>query len=263
MNIRKLLTASAVVLMVSLMVSIAACFGGGDTGESNDTPAQFDAMLKASPLYIAQNKTIADQAAQIATDESKIRGIALTGHVPGAPSAADVRFGRRTNAIARAVDNTDYGICPDMGQHVGPGLLDFDATTGNGTPTDEFKNCTGNKVAYNSETGAVATAKTIWFSQANCAGSRIEFEADGAYDRPTLQGGLVFKSPTDGSVLWVQPLPVGTMAQQMTSQSIYSSGACSNGSEAHPGYIPVANVTDGSDGSGVPDGGVPNSYIYN
>jgi hypothetical protein len=251
--------------MKMLWTAAALLLLAGCNGSDNDsafvtktdavTPAQLTAAIAAATH--AQAATLAQVQAQQTVDESELKRVALFGHIPG--TAATLRAISGSARVASAiVDTTDYGICPDMGMHVGAGIPDV------GVPTDVFKQCTGNKYAVNSETGAIARAPVIWFPLPNCDGTPIEFEADGAYDRPTLQGGFVFRSPKDGAVLWVQPLGSGDVAQQLTSQSVYTTGGpCINATETHIGYSAVPNATDGLTGSGAPDGGVPNTYVYN
>lgn len=250
-TVNRMLSAGAVLLFGSILY---AC-GGGTTAVSDAiTPAQFNTMLKASPLYTALTNSLA-------ADEKTIADMHLFGHLPGASrnqSATDATSGRVTNAVTNAVDNTDYGICPDMGEWAGHGPNDTD-----GSITDVFKQCTGSKYLANSATGHIANAPFVWYSQANCTGTAIEFLEPGGFDRPSLMGGLVFAAQKDGAILWVMPSDASEQPQQLVAQSNYSSGICSNGPETHDGFVAVPNVTDGNAGSGAPNGGVPKTYVYN
>lgn len=265
-TIRRMLTASAILVFG---LTLFACGGGNSIAGSTLSQAQFDSLLKSSSLYASLTSSVTSQQTSVSsiqgkqtTDEATIGRIALFGHVPGVASTLAIAQGKLTGARTLGtdvVDTTDYGICSDMGQHVGTSFTDLD-----GSPTDIFKQCTLNEYVVNSETGAIANAPVIWFTSTDCSTGALEFEADGGYDRPTLQGGLIFKSPADGSVVWVQPLASGATPQQLTSQSTYTPGSgCVTTSETHIGYMAVANSTDGNTGSGVPSGGVPPNYVYN
>lgn len=234
-------------------LTIYACGGGNSVAGGTLSAADFHKLLLA-------DQSFTDLGTAEENDAAAIKNIGLIGHVPGATTARDTA--RSTMAVTQAVDTTDYGICTDMGQHVANSLPPNLTHDISGEPIDVFKQCTGTKYLVNTETGAIGTVPTIWFPSLNCAGTPIEFEADGVFDRPTLQGGITFKSPKDGSVRWVKPLGAGASTQQVTSHSVYSAGSCTNADETHVGYDAVSNVTDGSDGSGVPDSGVPNTYVY-
>jgi hypothetical protein len=238
-------------------LTLWACGGGNSSaGPGTITQDQFNSLLAASSFATVEENQAKDEVI-IAANTATLNTMKLIGHVPGVTTSTATAYDVRVSA-QDITDPTDYGICSNMGQRVSAGVADAD-----GSPTDLFKTCTGNKVAYNSETGAVATVPTMWFTGANCQkGTEIQFEA-GVYDRPTLQGGIIFASPMDGSIDWVQPLTHGAAPKKLTSQSVFTGGSCSPDVEQHFGYFIVSNVTDGANGTGVPNSGVPDTYVYN
>ena len=239
--------------------TLAGCGSGSDNDSAFDQTTSVTAAIAAATH--AQAAQISAIQSKQTADENTIASIALFGHVPGVTTTAEETGSVRTNAVS-VVDNTDYGICQNIGQHVGPGIRDAD-----GSSTDVFKQCTGVKYAVNSNNGNIATAPVIWFTDSTCGasgGTAFEMPSVVGYDRPTLDGGYVFKSQKDGTVFWVQENTSGVVPADMVAQSNYFQGVCqSDPNDTGPGYLLVQNVTDGSQGSGIPDAGVPATYVYN
>lgn len=255
MDFTKVFQAAAVVAMVSL----AACFGGGSSSSADDS-AQIAALQKTVDSLTSALSTVQKNQA---ADEQAFANVQQFGHIPGAAvSAAEQRFGIRTSAVrTAAVDTTDYGQCTNnggMGNWSGHGPLDSD-----GSITDYFKLCTGNTMVTNSTTGKIADAPIVWYTGTGCSGTVIEFVEAGAFDRPTLTGGMIFKSGFDQSIQWVQPLAAGGSDARVTTLSHWDlNDGCINASETHDGFVAIPNVTDGDSGSGAPDGGVPSTYTH-
>lgn len=263
-----------VAAMVTLAGALYACGGGGSSVAANEgtinNQSQFDAYLKASTVYTALTKELSTDEATIAAQQKLLAGLPIP-HKPGTSivtAAADASGSARTEAIplpgARTSTVTiDYGDCPDGGQYIGSSAPDPSGAT-----TDFFKQCTGviygvnTSVTNSNGTHPVATAAIIWFTDSTCGssgGTAIEFENDGQYNDRTLLGGVAFFSPADGTEMWVAPTAEGVTPGNMTSHSIYASGACTPDTETHVGFTAVANSTDGANGSGVP--AAVNPYI--
>lgn len=261
-TIQRMLSATAAVIFC---FTLYACGGGTSIADSTLSQAQFDSLLKSSALYktlttslsadenaLAQvpdlKSTIDSQAATIASlqssqasDEKALVKVEAFGHSRSAVASAssvrtlaiDIGGGPRAQVIT-------YGPCADMGQSYGNASPDPTSTT-----VKYYRQCPINGVQYVYgavvQTGAIAQPALLWFDQPACGGNPLIFQNDGAYNRSTLQGGVVFDSPVDGTTELA--IIAGQAGDIMTSHSVYdlNSRTCITVDETHPGYLATPN----------------------
>lgn len=272
-------------LLMAAVLLTALAFSTGASA-ANLTQVQFNAYLAASPAFktlkatvtsdtakiTAANARIAADKTKLKADEAKIAGdeeiisrMSAFGHAGGTPDALTVAIRRATANIAAEdlsgstlsaaiLEDTGFGPCPDMGEHVG----DAPPSPVSGKVA-YFKQCPINGAQYFygaiSGTGDIAAAQHVWFTTTDCTGDRFQIDDGEMYNTMALTSGIVFRSPDDGSLQMVQAGQTPNVT--VTMHSDYS-GACNTEDTTAPTYnvsVNDINIT------GVPES-VPANFIY-
>lgn len=136
----------------------------------------------------------------------------------------------------------NFGPCPDMGVLVGRGTQINNPT---GDPLsaniEAFHQCTGYDYNTVLGSGTIGTAPRLFWDGPNCTGNMLEWEAGGqGFNSQTLQDGVVFLSPVDGTPLMVKS---GQTAQMIMMQSVWvlSNPGCQSDIEPQLMYFVTPN----------------------
>lgn len=195
---------------------------------SSDDDSALQQQISAIP-----NEATAIQAlrAEVSDMQTSIKKLQLIGHAHGVPSAERV-LAIGSNAFTEAVS---FGPCTDMGVYEGSTFQPGNGPLG--ALYQAFKNCTGTHAEYEVDNGALKPANRTYYVSADCTGTAYEWQAGGqGYDRQTLNDGVVFVSPADGSILWVQPGQTPVMTQ-VQSVYILQNGDCEPDGDNQPMWV--------------------------
>lgn len=174
-----------------------------------------------------------------ASSSDSVRTLAMLREpVVGAPSAATVAG--------------QFGPCSNMGTQEG-----FDSVIGDALSavSKAFKTCAGYHIEYMTVDGSIKPANRIFWDGPNCTGNLLEWEAGGAgYDHSTLQDGVVFINPFDGTS--VLSVPSHQTPQPILIQSVWvlSNPGCQADVETQLMYRVVPNDTQVTGGPNSPVG---------
>lgn len=247
-------------LALAFIIAMLSACNGSDTDPTDVDTAGVTAAQMQSAITAAVSSATHAQAAQITSLQNQLKKVEQFGHAPGAPTTAH-SYGVRTLAMLTepvVTAATSFGPCADMGQHIADNTSFGDPL---GATVEYFKQCpiNGAQYVYGAvvETGAIATPPNniVWFVLPGCAGLPIIFENDGSYNRPSLQGGVVFVSPVDNITQLM--VTAGQTGISMTSASAQQGTSCFPDPETHLGYNTMPNVLSTT---GVPTS-VPANFI--
>jgi hypothetical protein len=219
-------------LILGFVVFLAAC--NGSTTNVPYTDPQVTAKLDSLTEALAAATHIqAEQAASL-------NKLTLIGKVHGVSNELKMQGEFRTEAQA----TVSFGPCSDMGVLVGFTNPNNNSAADPLTATYQaFKQCTGYYYEAQVGTGNVAIASRIFWDGPNCTGNMYEWEAGGAgYNTQTLENGVVFISPVDGSELAVT---AGQTGQPIMIQSAWvaANPSCQSDIETQLLYSVTPNVT--------------------
>lgn len=220
-----------------MILFLTACNGSNNSTApaAGITQAQLDAAV--APLK-ADIESLQTENAALKAGQSKLT---LIGKVHG---VASTELRMQGEFRTEAVSAPNFGPCADMGVLVG-----FTNQGSNTAPDpltanfQAFKQCTGYYYEAQVGTGNISIASRIFWDGPNCTGNMYEWEAGGAgYNTQTLESGVVFISPVDGSELAVT---AGQTAQPIMIQSAWvaANPGCQSDVETQLLYSVTANVT--------------------
>lgn len=216
---------------------IAALLAGCN---SSDDDSALQQQVSAIP-----NEATAVQALKVQVSELQNKFKELT--IVGKQSVAKINYEspdsvRMMGTITQAAASISFGPCTNMGVLVGRGsetsLATPDPLSAN---LEAFQQCTG--YSYNTllGSGTIGTAPRIFWDGPNCTGNLLEWEAAGSgYNTQTLQNGVVFLSPVDGTPLMVK---AGQTPQPILIQSawVLSNPGCQSDVEIQLMYFVTPN----------------------